>query len=338
MKPSRVAILGATGLVGQRVVDTLVERGFPLAEIRLLATSRSAGTEVNVAGRNVTVQEVTENALSDLDLCFFAASAGAARQYAPIAVRQGATVIDKSSAFRMDAAVPLVVPEVNGHHLRAHKGIVCSPNCSTIQLVVVLKPLDEAFGLRRVVAATYQSVSGTGKDAVDELTSQTREVLDGKTAQPRVYPRQIAFNVLPHIDDFSDGYTGEEWKMANETRKILDRPDLRISATCVRVPVFVGHCEAVLVELDRPPSPGEMADVLSRAPSVRVFTDDLAYPVPVDSAGCDDVLVGRIRRDISAENAFWLWIVADNLRKGAATNAVQIAETLGGLGLLGGKA
>ncbi len=338
MKPSRVAILGATGLVGQRVIDTLVEREFPLAEIRLLATSRSAGTDVSVAGRSVTVREVTEDSFSDLDLCFFAASAQASRQYAPVAVRHGAVVIDKSSAFRMDAGVPLVVPEVNSHHLRAHKGIVCSPNCSTIQLVVTLKPLDQAFGLRRVVTATYQSVSGTGKDAIEELTSQTREVLDGKAARPKVYPRQIAFNVLPHIDDFSDGYTGEEWKMAKETQKILDRPDLRISATCVRVPVFVGHCEAVLVELDRPCSPGELADVLSRAPSVKVFADDLAYPVPVDSAGSDEVLVGRIRRDISGENAFWLWIVADNLRKGAATNAVQIAETLAGLNMLGGKA
>jgi len=338
MKPNRVAILGATGLVGQRVIDALVQREFPFAELRLLATSRSAGTVVDVAGQGVTVEDVTCESFSDLDLCFFAASAGAAKRYAPLAVTQGAVVIDKSSAFRMDSDVPLVVPEVNSHHLRAHRGIVCSPNCSTIQLVVALKPLEEAFGLRRVLVSTYQSVSGTGKDAVDELTGQSRDVLDGKHPKLRVYPRQIAFNVIPHIDDFSDGYTGEEWKMIGETRKILDRPDLAISATCVRVPVFVGHCEAVLVETARPASPGEIADVLSAAPSLKVFRDDSSYPVPVDSAGSDDVLVGRIRRDASGDNAFWLWIVADNLRKGAATNAVQIAETLAGLGPYGGKA
>jgi len=338
MKPRRVAILGATGLVGQRVIDTLAERHFPLAEIRLLATSRSAGTEMLAGGRKVTVEEVSDESFSGLDLCFFAASAGASTHYAPLAVRQGAVVIDKSSAFRMDADVPLVVPEVNSHHLGAHKGIVCSPNCSTIQLVVALKPLDIAFRLHRVLVATYQAVSGTGKDAIDELIAQSRDILDGKRARPEVYPRQIAFNVIPQIDEFSGGYTGEEWKMVNETRKILDRPDLGISATCVRVPVLVGHCEAVLVETERPASPEEIADVLSASPSIKVVRDEADYPVPLDSAGSDHVLVGRIRRDVSGENAFWLWIVADNLRKGAATNAVQIAEAMGELGLLGGIA
>jgi aspartate-semialdehyde dehydrogenase len=331
-------VLGATGLVGQRVIDMLVERELAFDSIRLLATSRSAGAEINVGGQMVTVEEVTGESFSGLDLCFFAASAGASRRYAPLAIREGAVVIDKSSAFRMDKDVPLVVPEVNSHHLRAHRGIVCSPNCSTIQMVVALKPLDVAIGLRRVIAATYQSVSGTGKDAVDELQTQSRDVLDGKHARPTVYPRQIAFNVIPHIDDFSAGYSGEEWKMANETRKILDRPDLAITATCVRVPVFVGHCEALLVETQRQTSPEEIADVLSASRGIKVTRDDSQYPVPLDCVGSDDVLVGRIRRDASHENAFWLWVVADNLRKGAATNAVQIAETLDELGLYGGIA
>jgi aspartate-semialdehyde dehydrogenase len=289
---------------------------------------------MRVLGDDIRVEEARPESFEGIDVCFFAATGRASEDYAPEARRRGVVVIDKSNAFRMNDDVPLVVPEVNASDLRYHRGIIASPNCSTIQLVVALKPLEDAATLRRVIVATYQSVSGTGKEAVEELRRQSREVLDGQVPVLGVYPRQIAFNVIPHIDAFEeDGYTQEEWKMTNETRKILDRPDLEVSATCVRVPVFVGHSEAVLVHTRRPLDPREAEDILRGAPSVEVMTKG-DYPLPADVAGSDKVFVGRIRRDLSSHDGLWLWIVADNLRKGAATNAVQIAFSLIDLGLL----
>lgn len=334
----RVGIVGATGLVGGKVLEILQERKFPVSELRLLATARSAGAVMTAFGRETKVAEVGPDSFRGLDLCFFAVSNDASRELAPRAVEQGAVAIDKSNAFRMDPAVPLVVPEVNAADLRRQRGIIASPNCSTIQLVVALKPIEDIAGIRRVVAATYQSVSGSGKDAMDELRVQTGEVLRGEPARPVVYPTRIAFNLIPQIDAFGpDGYTGEEWKMALETRKILGRPDLDVSATCVRVPVTVAHSEAVLIETERPLTPEAARELLSKAPSVMVIDDTAAgaYTTPAEAAGSDLVFVSRIRRDLSSPNGLWIWIVADNLRKGAATNAVQIAESLVAQHLMG---
>jgi aspartate-semialdehyde dehydrogenase len=287
-------------------------------------------------GRPLTIEPAEPERFEGVDIAFFATPAEVSRGLAPEAVRRGAVVIDKSTAYRDDPEAPLVVPEVNSGALRGHKGIIASPNCSTIQMVLVLKPLDDISPLRRVIVSTYQSVSGTGREAVEELRSQSRDVLDGRAVEAKVYPRQIAFNLLPHIDDFTpNGYTKEEMKMVTETRKILDRPDLAVTATTVRVPVEVGHSEAVWVETERAISPEEARAALTRMPGV-VVEDDPArgvYPTPVTAAGRDEVFVGRIRRDLTSERGLVLWIVSDNLRKGAASNAVQIAEALlrGGL-------
>lgn len=327
----RVGIVGATGLVGSKVIELLSERKFPVSELRLLATARSAGTVMRAFDRDIVVEEVVADSFRGLDLCFFAVSSDVSRELAPRAVEQGAVVIDKSNAFRMDPRVPLVVPEVNADHLQRHRGIIASPNCSTIQMVVALKPIEDNAGISRVVVATYQSVSGSGKEAMEELRSQTGDLLQGLPATPAAYARQIAFNLIPQIDAFmAEDYTGEEWKMTLETRKILDRPDLHVSATCVRVPVFVAHSEAVLVETRQPLSPAAARELLRRAPSVTVVDDPAGaqYAVPADAAGSDLVYVSRIRRDLSCPNGLWMWVVADNLRKGAATNAVQIAESL----------
>jgi aspartate-semialdehyde dehydrogenase len=340
MQKYNVAILGATGLVGRKVFEILLEREFPIGDLRLLATSRTAGTKIDVGDRQIEVTEVQPNSFDGVDICFFAASASASRELAPVAVSKGAVVIDKSNAFRMDDNVPLVVPEVNPNHLKKHNGIIASPNCSTIQMVVAIKPIEDAVGLERIIVSTYQSVSGTGKEAIEELTSQTADLLSSKKPTLQIYPKQIAFNLLPHIDNFlTDDYTGEEWKMISETQKILDRPDLKVTATCVRVPVYVGHSEAVLIETKEYLSPEEARDLLKRAPSVKVIDEpeQSIYPVPSESEGKDDVFVGRIRRDVSSKNGLWMWVVSDNLRKGAATNAVQIAETLVEQGLLFNK-
>lgn len=335
----RVGIVGATGLVGRKVIDVLIEREFPLSELRLLATARSAGSTARALDRDIIVSEIGLDSFAGLDICFFAAGDDASREFAPRAVAAGAVVIDKSNAFRLDPGVPLVVPEVNAADLKRHRGIVASPNCSTIQLVVALKPIEDRAGIRRVTVATYQSVSGSGKDAVDELLQQTRDILGGKPACHAVYPRQIAFNLIPQIDAFGpDDYTGEEWKLTLETRKILGRPDLAIAATCVRAPVEVAHSEAVLVETARALTPPEVRELLRGAPSVAVVDNPAGreFVTPVDAAGSDLVWVSRIRRDLSSENGLWLWVVADNLRKGAATNAVQIAESLVAQHLIGG--
>jgi aspartate-semialdehyde dehydrogenase len=330
----RVAVVGATGMVGQAMRDILEERKFPVAELRLLASERSRGRRLPFRGEEVEVQVLGEDSFRGIDLALFSAGAAISLRFSPIAAEAGAVVVDNSSAFRMDEGVPLVVPEVNPDDAFKHSGIIANPNCSTIQMVVVLKPLHDRSAMRRVVVSTYQSVSGTGKDAVEELEAQTREALEGKEHPPRVYPHTIAFNCLPHIDVFMPGgYTKEEMKMVGETRKIMGLPDLPLSATAVRVPVFVGHSESVNVEFEEAISPDEAKSILAAAPGVEVVDDPASdlYPLALDASGKDPCYVGRIREDISCPRALNLWIVSDNLRKGAALNAVQIAELISGL-------
>ena len=331
MSECKIALIGATGAVGQVFLRILEERNFPASDIRLCASERSFGKKIKVRGEKLIVEEATPQLLSEVDFVFISASGSVSRQMAPLAVDQGAIVIDKSSAFRMDPTVPLVVPEINPGDLHDHHGIIASPNCTTTPMVMALKPLNEANPAKRIVAASYQSVTGTGASAGEELLAQSRDVLDGKDASMNVYPHQIAFNVLPHVEEFlENGYTTEEMKMQNETRKILHAPDLKVSTTCVRVPVMVSHAEAINVEFTDPISPGEVREILSTMPGVRVVDDPQAnvYPMPVQSEGEDDVFVGRIRKDISLENGIAMWLTCDNLRKGAALNAIQIAEEM----------
>ena len=329
MDECRVAVIGATGAVGQVFLRIIEEREFPASSIRLCASERSWGKKLTVGDRELTVEPATAELLSEVDIAFICADSSVSRELAPMAVQQDTLVIDDSSAFRMEPDVPLVVPEVNADDLAHHRGIVSIPNCSTTPLVMVLKPLNDLNPVQRVIADTYQSVSGTGSAAVEELRSQSKKVLDGAVAEPDVYPHQIAFNALPHIEPFLDsGYTREEVKMVEETRKILHEPDLAVSATCVRVPVMVGHSEAVHIEFTHPISPGEVRDILSRSPGVQVLDDPRSnvYPTPIDAEGRDDVFVGRIRQDLSHPRGVAMWIVSDNLRKGAGLNALQIAE------------
>ena len=331
MSECKIALIGATGAVGQVFLRILEERNFPASDIRLCASERSFGKKIKVRGEKLIVEEATPQLLSEVDFVFISASGSVSRQMAPLAVDQGAIVIDKSSAFRMDPTVPLVVPEINPGDLHDHHGIIASPNCTTTPMVMALKPLNEANPAKRIVAASYQSVTGTGASAGEELLAQSRNVLDGKDASMNVYPHQIAFNVLPHVEEFlENGYTTEEMKMQNETRKILHAPDLKVSTTCVRVPVMVSHAEAINVEFTDPISPGEVREILSTMPGVRVVDDPQAnvYPMPVQSEGEDDVFVGRIRKDISLDNGIAMWLTCDNLRKGAALNAIQIAEEM----------
>ena len=331
MSECKIALIGATGAVGQVFLRILEERNFPASDIRLCASERSFGKKIKVRGEKLIVEEATPQLLSEVDFVFISASGSVSRQMAPLAVDQGAIVIDKSSAFRMDPTVPLVVPEINPEDLHDHHGIIASPNCTTTPMVMALKPLNEANPAKRIVAASYQSVTGTGASAGEELLAQSRDVLDGKDASMDVYPHQIAFNVLPHVEEFlENGYTTEEMKMQNETRKILHAPDLKVSTTCVRVPVMVSHAEAINVEFTDPISPGEVREILSTMPGVRVVDDPQAnvYPMPVQSEGEDDVFVGRIRKDISLDNGIAMWLTCDNLRKGAALNAIQIAEEM----------
>jgi len=327
----KVAVVGATGAVGQVCLGILEARAFPAASIRVCASERSWGKKLRVNGQELTVEEATPELLGEVDLVFIAAGSDTSRELAPIAAERGAMVIDKSSAFRMDPAVPLVVPEVNAGDLDGHRGIVSTPNCSTTPLVMALKPLDEVNRVTRVTVATYQAVSGTGAAAQEELRVQSGQVLGGDSVQPDVYPHQIAFNVLPHVEDFLDsGYTTEEMKMVFETRKIMHRPDLPVSATCVRVPVMVSHSEAVHLELEHPMSAEEVSEVLGTAPGVKLLDapSSKAYPMPIDVAGQDPVYIGRVRRDQSHPKGIVMWLVLDNLRKGAALNAVQIAEEM----------
>ena len=332
-----VAVVGAGGAVGHKMVEILEERGFPVAGLQLLATARTAGSSLPFRGCPYTIDIAGPESFEGVDLAFFATPTDVSRALVPEAVRRGAVVIDKSNAYREDPAVPLVVPEVNAGALAGHKGIIANPNCSTIQLVLPLKALEDLSPLRRVIVATYQSVSGTGRDAIEELRLQSRQRLDGQPVVPKVYPHPIAFNLLPHIDDFTpSGYSKEEMKMVGETRKILGRPDLALSATTVRVPVEVAHSEAVWVETERPVSPEEAREAMARMPGVVVEDDPggAVYPTPLRAAGRDEVFVGRIRQDLTSERGLVFWVVSDNLRKGAATNAVQIAEELVKRGLV----
>jgi len=330
MRDIRVAVVGATGAVGPEVLAILAERRFPASEVVPFASARSAGTKVDFAGERLEVRELTDDALAGFDLALFSAGGGTSKRFAPEAVRRGCVVVDKSSAFRLDPGVPLVVPEVNGDTAAEHRGIVANPNCSTIQLVMALKPLHDAARILHITIATYQAVSGTGRRAVEELRAQSLALLQGDAVQVDVYPHPIAFNALPHCDAFTGDETMEETKLVAETHKILGDDGIGISATCVRVPVWRSHSEAVWIETERPLEATEAAELLERAPGVRVVDDPAAarYPMPSEATGGDDVLVGRIRRDGSRRNGLALWVVADNLRKGAALNGVQIAELL----------
>jgi aspartate-semialdehyde dehydrogenase len=331
MKGFKVAILGATGMVGQEFIKVLQQRNFPMESISLLASDRSAGKKMFVSHREIVVEEVTPKSFNDIDIALFSAGGEVSRYFSPIAAQSGAVVIDNSSAWRMDPKVPLVVPEINAEDIKWHKGVIANPNCSTIQMVVALYPLHKVNPIKRIVAVTYQAVSGTGSAAVEELTEQARQVLEGQTTVPHVYPHQIAFNVLPEIDVFLDNdYTKEEWKMVEETRKIMHADDIAISALCARVPVFIGHSEAVHVEFANAISPDEARRILAQAPGVKVLDDPAIslYPQPWSAAGTDEVFVGRIHRDVSHPRGLVMWIVSDNVRKGAALNAVQIAEEM----------
>lgn len=326
-----VAVAGATGAVGREMLKTLEERKFPAAKVIALASHRSAGTSVPYMGGELTVQELTEKSFEGVDIALFSAGGGTSEKYAPHAVGSGCVVIDNSSAWRMDERCPLVVPEVNAHALKKHKGIIANPNCSTIQMVVALQPLHKAAGVRRVVVSTYQAVSGTGQKAIDELEKQVRQMFNMQEPEANVYPYRIAFNCLPQIDVFLDNdYTKEEMKMVLETVKIMEDPSIKVTATTVRVPVFYGHSEALNVEFERPLSAKEARAILSVAPGVTVLDNpaEKIYPMPIEAAGEDDVFVGRIRDDESRANCLNMWVVSDNIRKGAALNAVQIAEQL----------
>jgi len=329
MKKYRVAIVGATGLVGQEFIKVLEQRNFPMSSIHLFASDRSAGKKLLASHQEVEVRETTPESFKEIDIALFSAGAEISRYFSPIAAQSGAVVVDNSSAFRMDPDVPLVVPEINPEDIQWHKGIIANPNCSTIHMVVVLYPLHKVNPIKRITVDTYQAVSGTGLAAVEELTTQTKQILEGQTTIPHVYPHQIAFNVLPEIDVFLDsGYTVEEWKMVEETRKIMHANDIAISATCARVPVFTGHSEAIHVAFSEPMSAEEARRILAQAPGVKVLDDPTIslYPQPWSAAGTDEVFVGRIRQDASQANSLAMWVAADNLRKGAALNTVQIAE------------
>lgn len=329
MKSYKVAIVGATGMVGQEFIKVLEQRRFPAASIQLCASDRSAGKKLFVGHQEIEVKETSADSFHHVDIALFSAGTEISRHFSPVAAKAGALVVDNSAAFRMDPKVPLVVPEVNVEDIMWHKGIIANPNCSTIQMVMALYPLHKVNPIKRLVVSTYQSVSGTGLAAMEELTTQAKLILEGQNVVPHVYPHQIAFNLLPEIDVFLDsGYTREEQKMVEETRKIMHAEDIAISATCVRVPVFIAHSEAVHIEFTNPMSPDEARRILVEAPGVKVLDDPNVslYPQPWLAAGTDEVYVGRIRTDISHSNSLVMWVVSDNLRKGAALNAVQIAE------------
>ena len=330
----RVAVVGATGVVGSTILEVMRERSFPADEVVPFASERSAGKTIEWGDQSLTVQTLSDESIQGFDLALFSAGSSTSAEWAPRFAAAGAVVVDNSSQWRMHENVPLVVSEVNPEALAAHDGIVANPNCTTMQMVVALKPILDAVGIERIVMSSYQSVSGTGKSAVDELNSQTKAIANGaEPPSPSVYPHQIAYNVVPQVEKFKGGddYTTEERKVMAETRKILGRDDIGISATCVRVPVLVGHSESINIQTREPLSPDECRALLAGAPSVVVVDDpgDGLYPLAIDVAGRDEVLVGRIRRDPSHERCLNLWVVGDNLRKGAATNAVQLAELIG---------
>ena len=339
----RVAVVGATGAVGREMLKTLYERNFPVTEVIALASGRSTGAEISYGPKTVlTVRNLETFDFTGTDIGLFSPGAAVSAVHAPRAAAQGCIVIDNTSQFRMDPDVPLVVPEVNPHHLKqfTKRGIIANPNCSTIQMVVALKPLHDAFGIKRVVVSTYQSTSGAGKEGMDELFAHTRSSFVHEKSPPQIFTKEIAFNCIPHIDTFmDDGATKEEWKMVVETQKILD-PSIKVFATCVRVPVFIGHGEAVTVEFENPITAGQARATLREAPGVEVLDvrEDGGYMTPLECAGEDAVYVSRIRKDPTVEHGISFWCVSDNLRKGAALNAVQIAETLIARGMIVQKA
>ncbi len=332
-KKFNVAVAGATGAVGNQMISCLEERDFPIESIKFLASSRSAGREIRFRGDMVTVEELTENSFDGVDIAIFSAGGGPSEKFAPAAAKAGCVVVDNSSQWRMDPDVPLVVPEVNPHAIAGFrkKGIIANPNCSTIQMVVALYPIHKEYKIRRIVVSTYQAVAGTGKKAIDALFHQTRAMINFLDCENKVYPHRIAFNCLPHIDkSLENGYTKEEMKMLNETRKIMEDDSIGVTATTVRVPVFFSHSESVNIETESHVSAEEVKTLLKNAPGITVMDDPAnnVYPLAIDAAGQDMTLVGRIREDRSIANGIDMWIVADNIRKGAATNAVQIAEIL----------
>jgi aspartate-semialdehyde dehydrogenase len=334
MTPKSVAVAGATGVVGRQMLRVLEERDFPVKSLTPLASERSKGKSVEFRGETIPVQVLGDDSFKGIDVALFSAGGGTSKRFAPSAVKDGCVVVDNSSAWRMDPTVPLVVPEVNAHAIGSHNGIIANPNCSTIQMVVVLQPLHEAATIERVVVSTYQAVSGAGKEALDELTAQTKAVLEGREPVCEIFPYPIAFNCLPQIpqsDAFTDnGYTSEEMKMVDETKKIMGDDSIRVTATTVRVPVHTGHSESVNVQTKDKLTAARARELLSRAPGVVVQDDPGAqlYPLAITAAGKGDTFVGRIREDISHPSALDMWIVSDNLLKGAALNAVQIAELL----------
>jgi aspartate-semialdehyde dehydrogenase len=344
-KGLHVAVVGATGAVGQQMVQTLENRKFPIAKLTLLSSERSAGKKVVFRGEEIEVQVAKPESFEGVDIALFSAGGSVSKELAPEAVKRGAIVVDNTSAFRMDENVPLVVPEVNEEDLKWHNGIIANPNCSTIQMVVALEPIRKAFGLKKIIVSTYQAVSGAGAQAVEELKSQAKAILEGEGFTPEILPvksdkkhYQIAFNAIPQIDKFQEnGFTFEEMKMINETKKIMHMPELEVAATCVRIPVMTGHSESVYIEVEKADvTAEEIKNVLKDAPGV-VLQDEPTeqlYPMPADCVGKNEVFVGRIRKDLDRDNGFHLWIVSDNLLKGAAWNSVQIAESLIKLGVV----
>ncbi|PJH94364.1 aspartate-semialdehyde dehydrogenase [Bacillus sp. SN1] len=340
-----VAVVGATGAVGQQMLKTLEDRNFEMDTLTLLSSKRSAGTKVTFKGQELTVQEASPESFEGVNIALFSAGGSVSQALAPEAVKRGAIVIDNTSAFRMDENTPLVVPEVNEADMHEHNGIIANPNCSTIQMVAALEPIRKAYGLNKVIVSTYQAVSGAGNEAVKELFSQTQAILNQEEIEPAIMPvkgdkkhYQIAFNAIPQIDKFQDnGYTFEEMKMINETKKIMHMPDLQVAATCVRLPIQTGHSESVYIEVDRDNATVEgIKNLLKEAPGVTLQDDpsQQLYPMPADAVGKNDVFVGRIRKDLDRANGFHLWVVSDNLLKGAAWNSVQIAESLKKLNLV----
>jgi len=333
----KVVIVGASGAVGQEILNVMDEKNFPVGELKLCATSRSAGKEMFFKGQSYTVEETTPASFDGMDIALFAGGA-ASKEFGPLAAEKGVVVIDNSSNFRLDPSVPLVVPEVNPEDVKDHRGIIANPNCSTIIMVVPLKAIYDAAGVKRVVVSTYQAVSGAGAEGIDELTEHARAALDGREVVPAKFPYQIAFNLIPHIDVFQEmDYTKEEWKMVKETRKIMHDENLAITATTVRVPVYRSHSESINVETERKITAGQAREVLGRFPGVIVEDDPVnkKYPMPLFTSGRDEVFVGRIREDNTLDNGLNMWVVSDQLRKGAATNAVQIAELVIKYGCLG---
>ncbi|MBT6600307.1 MAG: aspartate-semialdehyde dehydrogenase [Nitrospina sp.] len=324
-----IAVVGATGAVGRRMLTTLEERNFPVGQLSALASARSIGKKLPFKGGTIEVKQLTENSFVGVDFALFSAGSSISKKYAPIAVESGCVAIDNSSAWRMEKDIPLIVPEVNPSALGSKCGIIANPNCSTIQMVVALKPIHDQYRIRRVIVSTYQSVSGSGQKAIEELKQQSRDILDGKSIQKNVFPHQIAFNCLPHIDIFMEnGYTKEEMKMVDETRKILGDSTIEISPTAVRVPVFYSHSESVNVETELPMEVDKVQNLLSSSPGIFLVDnpEESEYPLAVDACGKEGVFVGRVRRDLVRTNVLNFWVVSDNLLKGAASNAVQIAE------------